>query len=92
VFDDKLNILQVDELVVGLIAFNLVAALLPASGTFVADPEVGHRLGWGWGWGWLASADVRSAMASALQCWVAARKLVDVGQGSTLGDMWACQP
>jgi hypothetical protein len=43
VFDDKLNILQVDELVVGLIAFNLVAALLPASGTFVPDPEVGER-------------------------------------------------
>jgi hypothetical protein len=40
VFDDKLNILQVDELVVGLIAFNLVAALLPTSGTFVPDPEV----------------------------------------------------
>jgi hypothetical protein len=43
VFDDKLNILQVDELVVGLIAFNLVAALLPASGTFVAD-QVSARL------------------------------------------------
>jgi hypothetical protein len=45
VFDDKLNILQVDELVVGLIAFNLVAALLPASGTFVPDPEVSGRQG-----------------------------------------------
>jgi photosystem II protein len=40
VFDDKLNLLQVDELVIGLIAFNLVAALLPASGTFVPDEEV----------------------------------------------------
>jgi len=39
IFDDKLNIEQVDGLVLGLIAFNLIAAILPASGTFVKDEE-----------------------------------------------------
>ncbi|KAF5841540.1 hypothetical protein DUNSADRAFT_12468 [Dunaliella salina] len=39
IFDDKLNIDQIDELVVGLIVFNLIAAILPASGTFVKDEE-----------------------------------------------------
>ncbi|KAJ9506414.1 hypothetical protein QJQ45_004915 [Haematococcus lacustris] len=43
IFDDKVNMLQVDELVVGLILFNLVAAVLPASGTFVPDEEVAQR-------------------------------------------------
>lgn len=32
--------MQVDGLVIGLILFNLVAAILPASGTFVPDEEV----------------------------------------------------
>jgi photosystem II protein len=45
VFDDKLNIVQIDELVVGLILFNLVCAILPASGTFVPDEEVEARVG-----------------------------------------------
>jgi hypothetical protein len=57
VFDDKLNILQVDELVVGLIAFNLVAALLPASGTFVPDPEVRGQV--------VGGAEVWPSMVSA---------------------------
>ncbi|KAJ9513102.1 hypothetical protein QJQ45_029409 [Haematococcus lacustris] len=43
IFDDKVNLLQVDEIVVGLILFNLVAAILPASGTFVPDEEVEQR-------------------------------------------------
>lgn len=42
-FDDKLGTLQIDELVIGLIAFNLIAALLPASGTFVPDEELEAR-------------------------------------------------
>jgi len=43
IFDDKIGTLQVDELVIGLIAFNLIAAILPASGTFVPDEEVAKR-------------------------------------------------
>ncbi len=43
VFDDKIGTLQVDELVIGLILFNLIAAILPASGTFVPDEEVESR-------------------------------------------------
>lgn len=43
VFDDKLNILQIDGLVIGLIVFNLIAAILPSSGTFVPDEEVEKR-------------------------------------------------
>ncbi len=43
VFDDKLGILQIDEIVVGVILFNLVAAILPVSGTFVPDEEVDSR-------------------------------------------------
>lgn len=43
IFDNKLGTLQIDELVVGLIAFNLVCAILPASGTFVPDDEVEER-------------------------------------------------
>jgi len=39
IFDDKLNIDQIDELVIGLIIFNLIAAILPASGTFVQEEE-----------------------------------------------------
>lgn len=43
VFDNKLGIVQIDELVVGLILFNLVCAILPVSGTFVPDDEVESR-------------------------------------------------
>jgi photosystem II protein len=43
IFDDKLGIVQVDELIVGLIVLNLVCAVLPASGTFIPDEEVEKR-------------------------------------------------
>lgn len=43
VFNDKLGTVQIDELVIGLIVFNLVCAILPASGTFVPDEEVETR-------------------------------------------------
>lgn len=42
-YEVGLNTSQVDVFIVGLIAFNAIAALLPTSGTFVPDEEVESR-------------------------------------------------